>query len=763
MSRISLNSSTWGPPTSTPPPKPDRTQSQILIETRGRQGEIVKIYEDKYKIFASLEKKKNDVLQHISNTLLLELNVDIDYLFKNDFHSFNMILAAFFGRNRALVVPQEKEEHAMLGPSQYEKLDFLVDCRHPLHTVIVMCYAAHYMRNLFIKEGSGLETEQEKYETLKNNFQDVACRIINHLYLHPRKGPEQARAVLQADYNPEKTLKKDKQNLSTYLDYLDKKFNQNKEIMAIAYKAEAMKFLSQKPCMYLMKIRYKCRDRKQRICEGASGVRKIHQCIFWRPSMKFKLWFYAIFRIIYILMFAYMLCRVPVYDDGHSVGPRDWIEEISVQYVLAVLYTQFLMTLRKVSSCYTVSPKKPDGFLKKGQWLNTYYRSNRLAIWRVALIYFILVFEAVRFLIGAYWPWRYNDKRTMYYSGFVFIPLILELVYCLLFIISAIATLRFFYSIKSLGFFTHLITKMLKTVRMFVFIFCAFWFVLAVTHVSISRTFTAMNSTTNNTFIHTIASHGKFEIFGEIEDDDKEGTLAGCEGYNRTIHDLFSMDYKEASCLFRSSVLPFLMFIYIFMAGVLLVNLLTAQLTKEYEKEAENGRYYNGYLQYEQLCKQVFVNLISKKHTFFRIESKIYLPPPLSIIYLILVHLLKWFCCCAPCFQFLCENTIKRIDGDPYQAVKKYVDKFGAEIEVKKFLRQKQNNTWGKMKDLIAKYEQDESNYESLVTVQRQLNRLLKEEKDRVKTREIIQSRRGTYSRMEDIDYDDPAIETYLP
>ncbi|EGT31068.1 hypothetical protein CAEBREN_14811 [Caenorhabditis brenneri] len=654
-----------------------------------------------------------------------------------------MILAAFFGRNRALVVSKERENRVTLDPSKHEKFDFLVDCRLPLHTVIVMCYAAHYMRNLFIKEGSGLETEQEKYENLKNNFQDVACRIVNHLYLHPRKGPEQARAVLQADYNPEKTLKKDKQNLSTYRDYLDRKFNQNKEIMAIAYKAEAMKFLSQKPCMYLMKIRYKCRDRKQRICEGAYGVRKIHQCIFWCPSMKFKLWFHAIFRIIYILMFAYMLCRVPVYDDHHSVSKRGWDEEISVHYVLAVLYTQLFMTLWKVSNRYTFSPKSSDTFPK---WLYKYYRSNRLAMWRIFLISFIFVFEAIRLLIGAFGSM--NTDETNYYSVLVFIPLILELVYCLLFIISAIATLRFFYSIKSLGFFTHLITKMLKTVRMFVFIFCAFWFVLAVTHVSISRTFTAVNSTTNNTFIHTIASHGKFEIFGEIEDNDKEGSLAGCDDYNRTIHHLFSMDYKEASCLFRSSVLPFLMFLYIFMAGVLLVNLLTAQLTKEYEKEAEKSCYYNGYLQYEQLCK---------------IESKIYLPPPLSIIYLILVLLLAPFCCYAPCFRFLCENTIKRIDGDPYQAVKKYVDKFGAEIEVKKFLREKQNNTWGKMKDLIAKYEQDESNYESLVTVQMQLNRLLKEEKDRVKTREIIQSRRGTYSRMEDIDYDDPAVEACLP
>ncbi|EGT30913.1 hypothetical protein CAEBREN_06073 [Caenorhabditis brenneri] len=133
------------------------------------------------------------------------------------------------------------------------------------------------------------------------------------------------------------------------------------------------------------------------------------------------------------------------------------------------------------------------------------------------------------------------------------------------------------------------------------------------------------------------------------------------------------MDHDEASCLFRSTLLPFLVFAYIFVSAVLLVNLLTAQLSKEYDEEYENCSYYNGYLKYDELSK---------------IEAKLLLPPPLSIIYALLhvlliilrqvFKLLKhmriggW---CDPCYQFLRKNTIKRMKGDPYQVVKVWREK----------------------------------------------------------------------------------------
>ncbi|EGT31184.1 hypothetical protein CAEBREN_13629 [Caenorhabditis brenneri] len=199
---------------------------------------------------------------------------------------------------------------------------------------------------------------------------------------------------------------------------------------------------------------------------------------------------------------------------------------------------------------------------------------------------------------------------------------------------------------------------------MFVFIFCAFWFVLAVTHVGLTRDFT----TSENTFVYTITSIGKFEIFGNVEEPGSNGNLPDCSNYTRTIHHLFSMNYAEASCLFRSTLLPFLVFTYVFVNAVLLVNLLTAQLSKEYDEEYENCRYYHGYLKYDELSK---------------IEAKLLFPPPFSILYALLHGLLfilklvfkpfklvrigGW---CDTCYQFLEKNTVKRMKGTPYQIVR---------------------------------------------------------------------------------------------
>lgn len=187
----------------------------------------------------------------------------------------------------------------------------------------------------------------------------------------------------------------------------------------------------------------------------------------------------------------------------------------------------------------------------------------------------LIILEAFRFSCFGLKRSKKEKEVNFWYSGWTIIPIALEVLYCTLFSIAAVSSLRLFHSISALGFFVHLIKKMLRTVGMFVLIFLAFWFVLAVIHVSISRTL--LNS--NGTIFYTIVSEGKFEIFGEVQEKDRNGSLEGCDVFNRTYHDFFDMNYAEASCLFRTSVIPFLVFVYMFVAGVLLVNLLTAQLT----------------------------------------------------------------------------------------------------------------------------------------------------------------------------------------
>ncbi|CAI5449563.1 unnamed protein product [Caenorhabditis angaria] len=84
------------------------------------------------------------------------------------------------------------------------------------------------------------------------------------------------------------------------------------------------------------------------------------------------------------------------------------------------------------------------------------------------------------------------------------------------------------------------------------------------------------------------------KFFGEIDDEEKTGISKDCEGYkNYTTFD--KMDYQQASCFLRAIFIPYLFFFYMFFSGILLINLLTAQLTKEYDEICENSKYYMDY------------------------------------------------------------------------------------------------------------------------------------------------------------------------
>ncbi|CAL2043459.1 unnamed protein product [Caenorhabditis brenneri] len=577
-------------------------------------------------------------------TLTLDLHINPRLLYLTDYNSFNMIIASFFGRKLALNIPKYEEKEGI--QEEYEEVDLLLECDYPLHTSLVICYVSHTMRNAFIREGSGLEFQLRKYEELKKYHEEIACDIVNTLYYQDEQGRRKMLTALQSTYN--------------HPICAGQKFGTVIETMAVAFKAEAMKFLTQKPCLFLMDFRHLPRKYLR----------------YGFPLLKIKLWIHAVFRLVYILMFAYMLCRSPIYSDyendrSHaSIKARNWIEVVPSFYVLSVLSTQFFVNVYEVSKMLWNSIKmreRNNWFHTFGASLKRFYGCKRLSVWRTILLIFLLNLEAVRFVLSL--VSRKNVQTTAYTGIWVLVPVLLELLYYLLFMITTLSSLRFLSSFKSLGFFSLFIRKMFKTVSMFVFIFCAFWFVLAVTHVGLTRSYTA----TENTFLYTITSIGKFEIFGNVDELGSTGNLPDCSNYTRTIHYILSMDHDEASCLFRSTLLPFLVFAYIFVSAVLLVNLLTAQLSKEYDEEYENCSYYNGYLKYDELSK---------------IEAKLLFPPPLSIIYALLhvllfilrlvFKLLKhmqiggW---CDPCYQFLRKNTIKRMKGDPYQVVKVWREK----------------------------------------------------------------------------------------
>ncbi|KAF1758211.1 hypothetical protein GCK72_014669 [Caenorhabditis remanei] len=614
---------------------------------------------------------------------------------------------------------------------------------------MVMCYAAHSMQKMISKDDFGQTLKQEKYQLLKEQLEDLACEIVNNFNSSGPEGAIQIREALHADFKSEFPALE--RIMTPYEEYLYRKFDKSKEIMTVAYKAKAMKFLSQKPCLNLIRIRTECRKIDIGSCDGHEKRYKIRVQINKKEKLlvntNMKLWFHAVFRGIYIGMFAYMLCKFPVYDDFEALD-RTWTQLIPFFYVLTVLIAQVSMTFIKAIDylsfhCFKskVLPLESDQSYQKKNCvtlLHPYFKSNKLALWRICLVVPLLLLEAIRFILLTI---ERNKNRApdvkMWFGGWVLVPIVLELLYCALFAIATISSLRFFHFVQSLGFFVHLFKKMWKTVGMFVLIFCTFWFVLAVIHVSISRTF--MSS--RNTILYTVASQGKFEIFGEVQDEDRVGNISDCGHFNRTIFDFLDMDYMEASCLFRSSMLPFLVFTYIFVTGILLVNLLTAQLTKEYEKESENSRYYKGFLKYEQLAK---------------IESKLYLPPPFSIIYVLIrilfalftgiCSIFNWITCCnCQCLfpnssKFIWKNIIGNLEGYPWGAVRDSKDEHQTEEEIKNFLKKPPKPLWEKLKEMVNAYET--FNVENLKLLKKKIDEFLDNETE--EERERSQSRVGT-------------------
>ncbi|KAF1758210.1 hypothetical protein GCK72_014668 [Caenorhabditis remanei] len=747
--------------------------------------EIINFYQEKFKTLTFLTlTTENGIYHKIREILLQELNIKLEILFKKDQKAFIMIVAAFFGQKYAL------EEVSNDAGKSYKNTNFLPLCKYPLHTVLVMCFAAHSMHKLLLKNENKHGLKQDKYLKLKEHLEEVSCKIINHLFSSENDGNDKARAALQEECNFSNEGTSEQNGITIYRDYLNRKFEKSKEIMAIAYKAKAMKFLSQKPCHILMEERYNSRKNIGNTLVSNENTHdqahdQTHQKYFnWRLSMKYKRWMHVISRTAYIILFAYMLCRFPIYADYGKLETRSWKDIFPLTFVLSVLFAQITMTAIKftdymnyetsVSEKETVKKNNDDRSklkIKRKSWarlLVKYSENNQLAFWRSILVVTLYILESIRL---GYYSNAHKKKPTdlnIWHGGWVLVPILLELLYCSLFIIATVSSIRYLYSFHSVGFFVHMIKKMLKTVFVFTLTFLLFWIVLAVVYVSISRTFT--NS--ENTIIHTVTSIGKFEIFGEVQDNDRLGKLDGCGNFNRTVLDFFDMEYTEASCLFRSSIIPFLVFAYIFVTGILLINLLTAQLTKEYENESENSRYYDGYLRYEQLAK---------------IESKLYLPPPFSWIYVafrVLISIL--LCGChkptqtahptsssslpnaatddirssrsvetvpddvnSPFVQAIDSSSVKtigsqyisfvytiwkmtveKIEGSPWGTACATVNRIKYKDEVVKFLKKSSDEIWEKLKEIIQSCESKEADETILIEAQHKIVQLFEKEKN---------------------------------
>ena len=104
-------------------------------------------------------------------------------------------------------------------------------------------------------------------------------------------------------------------------------------------------------------------------------------------------------------------------------------------------------------------------------------------------------------------------------------------------------------------------------------ILVVFWIIYAVCYLSLTEGI----STNQEHPVWQLFQNGVFEILGESRDEDRDGIISNCSNVRWESVDFEKPD--QVSCLFRSSLIPPLLFMYMMTATIMLINIFTAMLS----------------------------------------------------------------------------------------------------------------------------------------------------------------------------------------
>ncbi|KAK5984122.1 hypothetical protein GCK32_012612 [Trichostrongylus colubriformis] len=193
----------------------------------------------------------------------------------------------------------------------------------------------------------------------------------------------------------------------------------------------------------------------------------------------------------------------------------------------------------------------------------------------------------------------------------------------------------------------------------------------------------------NHSLAWMMFQNGAFEIFGEVDEEDKIGTVTGCA--DTSWQSVWTSNTSDMRCLFRTALIPITVFTYMLIASIMLVNLLTALLSKEYEEVSGGGSaVYWKYENYFLLATY---------------ESKLWLPPPLSLLYYtlhfipFLLRVFSFFLCI---FCTCCSNFV--IKKNPFSFIPDWLNRLFRAVE---------GRPWGTLKQM-RRHIHDRSDLEEI-------------------------------------------------
>ncbi|GMR47350.1 hypothetical protein PMAYCL1PPCAC_17545 [Pristionchus mayeri] len=520
-------------------------------------------------------------------------------------------------------------------------------CTFPLFTGLLVCYILRLMRRIF--EGMHEWGLVELYKRSQEDFEDHVLALLDVAY---RRSERKTRKALKINYHALIERQHSHSSACSVLSLLD-----------LAMMAKCEKFLNHSMCrrisnerwtpsISISRIRFiisfftffpifsipfnrktkyltkraleeefekrrESRIRPTRMMvnrvERSTMMSKVRDAIVrnWKNTIVFysspcsNFCAHTTFYFLYIFLYATVLLTRGRYEFQFS---QDFLNIFYKEIILFVWQVSFIADM--IYSCCSVGFKR---FRASNPADSTH---NFFNIAWISLVLISTVLHEFKVL-----PWLWGTLVVLW-----------KFFFHVSFIFSSVRIMRVFAADSFFGAIVVMMKKMVYTLWSFLIVFLLFWSTYAIAVVSLLE-----EPPTVKTLAWSIFSNGAFEIFGEMKDEMQTGNISECpQAYN-------SSDIRDftITCLFRTWMLPILLFIYVLVSSVLLVNLVTSFFTNTFEQVRDSSMLHYRYKHYQRLVE---------------FETKLRAPAPFSLLYYLCIFLVNGISfCCNPIFS-LCRK-----------------------------------------------------------------------------------------------------------
>ncbi|VDP15169.1 unnamed protein product [Heligmosomoides polygyrus] len=434
-------------------------------------------------------------------------------------------------------------------------------CSIPLFAGLLVVYICHCMKNIFKETHEPVIAEQ--YHKLQEKFDDECTALLDQCFF---KNERLTRTCLEINYMNIIRLDGDETE-------------ETLELMFLASLGRAQNFLAHPCCQRAIERRWQPGYKVGQIsfilyffCPFLF-LRRGPQRLKRRESKSLlKGKHILLYRVFYILFYAFVLVTMTRKNIKVNDVSEFWDEVVISTWQISYLVEMAMQV-------------NQHGFQ---EWC----RTNKADFFRNLIIMTYIILLCIAILI----PIRIVRIFAIPLADFTFY---------LSFVYATIRSLRILNVDAFFGSIVLMIRKMFAILLKFLFVFLVFWFTYAVCHISLAGHYKETPNITDITLPWLLFINGAFEIFGEADDEDKTGNVSDCTQASFNWDDITE---SSVQCWFKTTMVPIVLFSYMLVSSIMLVNLVTALLTKKYEEVSRYSHIYWKCKLYDRLKKEVVVS-----------------------------------------------------------------------------------------------------------------------------------------------------------